>query len=140
MMYYKYVISPTVNPQEGALQMSGFQLFWRTKSTPCAVVTHINHPRVSHRRRRVVPPLGEAEWWRRPLHVVSGNTEEAGTVMPASSDRDCSNTGACPTTRLRPVAALFPIQWAVLVAERVAPLMAALFVKAWSSTICCTSR
>jgi hypothetical protein len=40
MMYYKYVISCSFNPQAGALKMSVFQPFWRTKSTPCGVLSH----------------------------------------------------------------------------------------------------
>jgi hypothetical protein len=41
MMYYKYVIPHTFNPQAGALKMSVFRPFCRTKSTPCGVLSHI---------------------------------------------------------------------------------------------------
>ena len=101
MMYYKYVISRTVNPQEGALQMSGFQPIWRTKSTPCGVVSHINHPRVSHAGRRVAPPQAGARTWRRTLHLVSGHTQirtrkRRTPGCPPQRNGDGSNSPARP--------------------------------------------
>jgi hypothetical protein len=41
MMYYKYVIQCTFNPQAVPLKMSGMWLFLPKESTSCGVLRHI---------------------------------------------------------------------------------------------------